>query len=77
MSHKPLHAGHAEAWSSPAEMKTASAGPGHQQPAPLFLSDVATFSEISKGCFVAGKEFHVVDEELYELPLPVPEDLWP
>ena len=29
-----------------------------------------------KGYFLAGKEFSLVDEEIYTLPLPVPSDFW-
>ena len=77
IEHNPRHFGHAEAWSSREEMDFAAANPRRQELFPLFLADIDAFCDKTRGYFLAGKEFHLVDDEIYSLPLPVPEDFWP
>lgn len=74
--HGPHHFGHAEAWSSQGEFDKAARNPRRQELFPLFLADIDAFCDTSEGYFLAGKEFLLVDEEMYELPLPQPGDFW-
>lgn len=74
--HGAHHFGHAEAWSSQSEFDKAAENPRRQELFPLFLADIDAFCDKSKGYFLAGKEFHLVDEEIYTLPLPTPADFW-
>ena len=71
------HFGHAEAWSSQKEFDRAARNPRRQELFPLFLADIDGFCDNSKGYFLAGKEFLLVDDEVYQLPLPEPQDFWP
>ena len=71
----PRYFGHAEAWSSPMEFQHAALNPRREDIFPLFLSDIDAFCDNSQGSFLAGKEFHLVDEEIYTSPLPQPGDL--
>ena len=70
------HFGHAEAWSSQEEFDRASRDPRRQHVLPMFLADIDAFCDKSRGYFLSGKEFHLVDEEIYTLPLPTPADFW-
>lgn len=72
----PRHFGHAEAWTSQVELDRAAANPRRGELFPMFLADIDAFCDKSRGYFLAGKEFHLVDEEIYTLPLPVPPDFW-
>ena len=71
----PRHFGHAEAWSSAREFQLAAVSPRREELLPLFLADIDAFCDISRGYLLAGKEFHLVDEEIYTTPLPQPGDL--
>lgn len=73
----PHHFGHAEAWSTQDEFDRAASNVRRQELFPLFLADIDAFCDNTKGYFLAGKEFHLVDEEIYNSPLPEPLDLWP
>lgn len=77
MQCNPRHFGHAEAWSSQAEFDHAVADPRRNDLFPLFLADIDAFCDKRRGYFLVGKEFKLVDEEVYQAPLPKPEDLWP
>ena len=74
--HGAHHFGHAEAWSSREEFDRAAENPRRRELFPLFLADIDAFCDKTKGYFLAGKEFHLVDEEVYSLPLPTPGDFY-
>ena len=75
MTANPRHFGHAEAWSSPMEFQHAALNPRREEIFPLFLADIDAFCDNSRGYFLAGKEFHLVDDAVYATPLPQPGDL--
>jgi len=77
MRANPRHFGHAEAWSCQSEFDRAAADPGRAELFPLFLADIDAFCDRSRGYFLVGKEFSLVDEDIYGAPLPRPEDFWP
>jgi EthD domain len=69
------HFGHAEAWSCPTEFQSAAVEPPPEDLFPLFLADMNAFCDNNRGFLLAGKEFHLVDEELYTNALPQLGDL--
>jgi hypothetical protein len=74
--HNLRHFGHAEAWSCQEEFQQAANNPRRQELLPMFLADIDAFCDKNRGYFLAGKEFHLVDDEMYTLPLPTPNDFW-
>lgn len=75
MTRNPLHFGHAEAWSCEAEFEKAAQNPVRAETAHLFMDDIDAFADKNKGYFVVGKEFNLVDEDIYTEPLPQPGDI--
>ena len=71
----PRHFGHAEAWSSAMEIQRAALVPRRKEFFSLFLADIDAFCDNSRGYFLAGKEFYLVDDEIYIEPLPQPGDI--
>lgn len=68
----PLYFGHAEAFTSPEDAAEAAT---HNRPHELFemfVVDIDNFADPSSGYFALGKEYLVVDKQVYTLPLPKP-----
>lgn len=68
----PLYFGHAEAFTSPEDAAEAAI---HKRPAELFemfIIDIDNFADPSSGYFALGKEYLVVDRQVYTHPLPKP-----
>jgi EthD domain len=71
----PRHFGHAEAWSSTMEFQRAALSPHRKALFPQFLADIDAFCDTTRGYLLAGKEFYLVDDEMYAAALPQPGDL--
>lgn len=72
MTDNPRYFGHAEVWSSVAEQERAAQNPRRQELFPLFIADIEAFCDTTHGYFVLGKEYPLVDKDIYTLPLPQP-----
>lgn len=74
MTHGLHHFGHADVCSSEDDFARSTKNPRRQELFPLYIADIDAFADCNTGYFVVGKEFYLVDDELYALPLPQPGD---
>jgi hypothetical protein len=66
------HFGHAEAWTSVADQEQAEKNPRRRELFPMYIMDIEAFADSSTGYLASGKEYFVVDKEIYTTPMPKP-----
>ena len=72
MPDQPRYFGHAEIWSSLEEVEKAAASPRRDELFPYYIADIDAFCDMNTGYFILGKEYPLLDREIYTLPLPQP-----